>query len=321
MCIALLSTAHPHYPFILLSNRDEFLHRPTARAHWWEGSNSHVLGGRDLQRAEKGTWLGFTKQGRIAILTNFRDDGVEIRLDKSRGGIVNAYLTVPPDHIEGEDPEQFARRLMTEMGIHDVGGFSLLYGQLKPETGEGGNKSLGQLNILSNRTTDSSQLVKLLGTAGETQGLSNSHFGDRTWPKVVKGEQKLKQAIQRHVSDINVDDEQFIESLFEVLSVDTLPKKPRDEPWHEFSNQLKNSIFIPAVNDEEGIQHAAAQVNGTTPQSKLVTEGVYGTQKQTVIVVDRRGRVNYIERTLFDEQGRAVNKPEQEKRFGFSIAS
>ena len=30
MCIALLSTSHPLYPFIFLSNRDEFLNRPTA---------------------------------------------------------------------------------------------------------------------------------------------------------------------------------------------------------------------------------------------------------------------------------------------------
>lgn len=56
MCIVIVTTAHPDYPLILLNNRDEFLHRPTAPADWWDPPYDYVLGGRDLHRCEHGTW-------------------------------------------------------------------------------------------------------------------------------------------------------------------------------------------------------------------------------------------------------------------------
>ncbi|TKA39155.1 hypothetical protein B0A49_13227, partial [Cryomyces minteri] len=123
MCIALITTAHPSYPLILINNRDEYLTRPTAPAAWWDEPHSHVLGGRDLQRDVRGTWLGITKQGRVAVLTNFREEGQNPSGVRSRGGIVNAFLTTPPD--SQETTEQFAKRLVEEEGVKDVGGFSL----------------------------------------------------------------------------------------------------------------------------------------------------------------------------------------------------
>jgi uncharacterized protein with NRDE domain len=45
-------------------------HRPTQPAHFWE-DHPHVLGGRDV--LGNGTWLGITKHGRFACLTNYRE--------------------------------------------------------------------------------------------------------------------------------------------------------------------------------------------------------------------------------------------------------
>src|ERR1700753_1422475 len=130
MCIVLFSTAHPKYSLIVLNNRDEFLNRPTAVASWWDPPHSYVLGGRDLQRPERGTWLAITQQGRIAILTNFREDGDEHRnMAKSRGAIVNAYLANPPE--KNESPQGFAKRLIEDVGVGGVGGFSLIFGELQ----------------------------------------------------------------------------------------------------------------------------------------------------------------------------------------------
>jgi hypothetical protein len=47
MCTALISTAHPEYSLLLLSNRDEFLGRPTAFVQRWEAPYDQVLGGQD----------------------------------------------------------------------------------------------------------------------------------------------------------------------------------------------------------------------------------------------------------------------------------
>ncbi|GAB7323607.1 hypothetical protein MBLNU13_g07098t1 [Cladosporium sp. NU13] len=317
MCIALLSTAHPDYPLVLLSNRDEFLDRPTAPAHWWKAPQNHVLGGRDLQRPEQGTWLGLTKDGRIAILTNFRDEGKEIARDKSRGGIVSAYLSKPPSKKEPDD--EFARRLVEDVGIDDVGGFSLVFGHLQPSE----DGSLQGLSIISNRTTDPSNLTRIAESPGEVYGLSNSHFGDLTWPKIVHGEQLLRQAINASVTRED-SQEHFIESLFDVLRVDTFPKLPKGEDFLVYARQMRNSIFIPRVGgrgienessdvlrsakDDDVPGHARVEVGGGA--------GGYGTQKQTIVLVDHSGKVTFIEKTLYDQEAKATHS---EKRYEFQI--
>ncbi|GAB7361974.1 hypothetical protein MBLNU230_g2011t1 [Neophaeotheca triangularis] len=295
MCITLFTTAHPAYSLILLSNRDEFLNRPTARADWWKPPHENVLGGRDLQRTEKGTWLGITKEGRIASLTNFREEGVEISKDKSRGGIVNAYLTLPPE--TSEKPEDFAKALIEDFGIYDVGGFSLLFGRFgKAEETDG--LELRDLSVVSNRTASPEDIVKIPQPDNDIHGLSNSYYGDLSWPKIVHGEQLLKQAV--HGSVKREDGEKiFIEHLFDILSVDTMPKRQEGENWTTYARQLRNSIFIPPVGDE--------------------VSGAYGTQKQTVVLVDRMGKVTFVERTLFDENGHRIHDAEAESCFTFNI--
>ncbi|CUM68146.1 uncharacterized protein PRCAT00005863001 [Priceomyces carsonii] len=75
MCILLLTTRHPDYPLILLSNRDEFFRRPTKPAHFRElASGTKILSPLDLGRPERGTWIGVTTSGRLAVLVNYRED-------------------------------------------------------------------------------------------------------------------------------------------------------------------------------------------------------------------------------------------------------
>lgn len=332
MCILLLTTSHPKYPLILLSNRDEFLSRPTAPADWWNSPNTHILGGRDLQRKECGTWLAITKQGRIAALTNFREEGDQYKaMGKSRGGIVNAYLTGE----KGEKPEGFAERLIEEFGVTDVGGFSLLFGQLRAPDASG--KSSG-LSILSNRSASASDIVTIATEPGETHGLSNSHFGDNSWPKVVLGEKLLQEAIASDV-DHSADEDDFLESLFSILSVDKLPKRREDEDWDAYVRHMRKSILIPptgvdAATADKVATAQTSQSNGTlqaggsghdTPDHNKVEVrpeaggGGYGTQKQTVVLVDQEGRVKFVERTLYDEKGVPITKGKGDRRFEFSI--
>ena len=49
-------------------------------------------------------------------------------------------------------------------------------------------------------------------------------------------------------------------------------------------------------------------------------ESAYGTQKQTVVLVDRMGRATFIERTLYDGEGRRVlDKRDADCRYDFQI--
>ncbi|KAI4730747.1 DUF833-domain-containing protein [Aureobasidium sp. EXF-10728] len=311
MCIALLTTAHPDYPFILLNNRDEFLTRPTAKAAFWPSPNEHVLGGRDLQRPEQGTWLGLTKQGRLACLTNFRESGAQVYGTKSRGGLPKAFLTQSPQSTQSS--QEFARHMVEDVGVSDVGGFSLVFGKLSKrnicaKNGEG-------LAIISNRIEDASATTWICGKPGEIRGLSNSHYGDRTWPKVVEGEKQLHKAILEHTT-AGSSKEDLLKSFFGILSMDTLPRRKHGQDWETYVYQLRNSIFIPRIGgenlkDSSADEIAAADVGHTAKTDN----GTYGTQKQTVILVDHDGKVTYVEKTLYDEHGNSTDNDVQQYEF------
>lgn len=102
MClIAFAYKAHPRFPLIVAANRDEFLDREAAPAHFWPDSPS-ILAGRD--RRHLGTWLGITTQGRFAAITNHRDLRRAPVLGPSRGLLVrDALLGHPPADAEPLD--------------------------------------------------------------------------------------------------------------------------------------------------------------------------------------------------------------------------
>jgi len=89
MClIGFLWQPEAEQPLVVAANRDEFYARPTAPAGWWDDANT--LGGRDLQAG--GTWMGVSRQGRFAALTNYRDPRRIKPQAPSRGALVAAFL-------------------------------------------------------------------------------------------------------------------------------------------------------------------------------------------------------------------------------------
>ena len=99
MCLVLL--AHgvvPGVPLVLAANRDEYFARPSAPASWWSSGGVTIFGGRDLDKG--GTWLGLTRGGRWAVVTNVRDGANPPRPGLgSRGWLVRdalASLALPP---------------------------------------------------------------------------------------------------------------------------------------------------------------------------------------------------------------------------------
>ena len=80
----------PGLPLIAAANRDEFYERPAQPAGWWD-DHPDVYAGRDLRGG--GSWMGITRGGHFAAVTNVRAPA-EHRADApSRGALVADYLT------------------------------------------------------------------------------------------------------------------------------------------------------------------------------------------------------------------------------------
>jgi uncharacterized protein with NRDE domain len=91
MCVVALGlNAHPKYRIVLAANRDEFHARPAAPMARWDGEDSHIIAGRDLQSG--GTWLGVSEKGHVAVITNIRSDAPPDPGKASRGDLVADYL-------------------------------------------------------------------------------------------------------------------------------------------------------------------------------------------------------------------------------------
>ncbi|KAL8790789.1 MAG: hypothetical protein Q9213_000413 [Squamulea squamosa] len=318
MCIALFSTAHPDYALILINNRDEYLKRPTSPAQWWPSPNDHILGGRDLLRPVQGTWLGITKQGRLAVLTNFREEGLLTQEARSRGALVNAFLM--QDRYSDEDTASFAQNLVESEGLAGVGGFSLVCGKIgKP------------LAVISNRTPSVEGLAWIAKERGETVGLSNTTFVDRSWPKVTSGETLMNSAIERSVQRQH-DKETLVGEMMELLSTDTLARRKQGESWKSYMREIPKTIFIPVVGGEgmeqthadelaAGNSDIKAQVQHHVDQTQAQEglSGLYGTQKQTVVLIDHQGHVTFVERTLYDAATQPIQGAERDRWFEFDI--
>lgn len=325
MCIALFTTAHPAYSLIILDNRDEYILRPTSRPHWWTHptTGEQILSSRDLHRAEKGTWLGITKTGNFAVLTNYREsaaDDVDQNISglRSRGKVVNAWLGGLADDgiVSG------VHKLVENDGVKGVGGFSITCGKLR-------RKNQGTA-VVSNRAGNADDVPIVGKDRGETWALSNTTFNNpKEWPKTQKGRHLLEQTVDNAVSaDLNQD--QLIDSLFGILDDDTLPRLSSDATMADYMTQLRNSILIPLVGKEvhqkqwedamargKGVWNPADQDTFVPEDNADASEqrppfntGMYGTQRQTIVLVDLDGNVTYVERALYDPNGNRLEKGE-----------
>lgn len=172
MClIAFAWNAHPDFRLIIGANRDEWHERPTAAAAWWR-DQPEILAGRDLKAG--GTWMGVTRNGRFAAVTNFRDPGDKRSTARSRGELVTRFLT---GH---STPQSFLPVIKRE--AHEYNGFNLVVGD---------GSSLG---YFSSRREE----VEILPRG--VYALSN-HTLNEPWPKVSTAKSALEAALQAKMSE------------------------------------------------------------------------------------------------------------------------
>ena len=139
------------------ANRDEFFNRPSRIAHYWD-DEPDIFAGRDLKAF--GTWLGVSRHGRFAAITNWTEQPNASSTRRSRGEITGNFLTSDlsasefVDVIEGSNYQ----------------GFNLIVFDTE------------QLVYYSNRTKEKKALE-----AG-VYGITNTRLGGE-WKKAIVGSQ------------------------------------------------------------------------------------------------------------------------------------
>lgn len=182
MCLILIAhKVHPGYPLVIAANRDETYARPTAPAAFWD-DHPQIYGGRDLRQG--GTWLGITREGRIAAVTNFRDGYAVKNSTRSRGELVGNFLR------SSQQAAEYVRRVSREALAYN--GFNLIAGDLD------------ELYYVSNRGSD------VAAIAPGIHGLSN-HLLNTPWPKVERGK-KILADLLRH------ETQELVDGLFAMLA-------------------------------------------------------------------------------------------------------
>jgi len=246
MCLIILAKKyHKHYPFIFAANRDEFYERPSAKAGFWN-DNSQMLAGKDLK--EGGTWLGVTKKGKFAAITNYRDPSAFKSNALSRGGLVSRYIS--GKQKAGNYLEEISRE------TDKYNGFNLILGKGS------------DLFVFSNR--------------GEKQklkpgiyGLSN-HLLNTPWPKVSRGKRILKAALDKKGAELE-------EALFDLLADRHIPpdsKLPATGIGLEWERVL-SSIFI--TSPDYGTRSSTILLIGKNNRVKFVEKVFDGNPEPWVI--------------------------------------
>jgi uncharacterized protein with NRDE domain len=175
MCLAVFAwQAHPEYPLVLASNRDEFYSRGTRPAAWW-GQSVSLLAGRDEEAG--GSWLGINRRGRFALLTNVRTPSERNPHAPSRGHLVVAVLQAP--EAAGT---WLARQTARAQAFN---GFNLLVGDVRPAG--------GLLHYFSNRSGEALRTLE-----PGVYGLSNALL-DTPWPKLTRSVARFAWSIARRV--------------------------------------------------------------------------------------------------------------------------
>ncbi|OCA84445.1 hypothetical protein A8F94_17250 [Bacillus sp. FJAT-27225] len=177
MCLILFAyKVHPRYPLIVAANRDESYERPTSPAHFWEDEPA-ILAGRDLEKM--GTWMGVTKFGRFAALTNFRDPKEMQATGKlSRGELV-------ADFLRGKaTPEEYMNAAAQKGSLYP--GFNFLAGD---------QSSLYYFSNIEGVVRE---------VAPGIHGVSN-HLLNTSWPKVERGKRGLEQLIHKEDATLKTD--------------------------------------------------------------------------------------------------------------------
>lgn len=235
MCLAnLVLNTEPERPdlpwsWIVIANRDELHARPSRDMQPWP-DQPDILGGQDLEAG--GTWLAVHRDGRLGLLTNYREPGKKMADAPSRGHLVEGYLT------QKGSAGQYLQGI--EKNAYLYNGFNLLLGD--PATGWW---------HASNRTTPFAREIRhndhassVVRNGIEIIGLSNAVLGT-PWPKLLRTTAGVFAALQ---SGSGQDLTALMHSLVRVFQ-DRTPADDSELPQTGLSLERERLVSAPFILD------------------------------------------------------------------------
>ena len=275
MCLILFAhQAHRRYPLILAANRDEAYARPAAPAAFWD-DHPHIYGGRDLEKG--GTWLGLTRCGRMAAVTNYRNRNAGRTAPLSRGALVSGFLT------SDSDTETYLERVKAQGGQYN--GFILIAGDLEA------------LYWLSNRGPGVARIPP------GVHGLSN-HLLNTPWPKIKRSKQAMEAlllSIEEMPDNAHPSSPTLLpggEGRF-AAQMDCHPfmQNSISAGEAELAAKLFELLSDRSEAPDDELPDTGVGLQRERELSPIFINGDrYGTRASTVMLVDKDGDVLYIER-------------------------
>lgn len=261
MCLVLLAHhIREDLPLLLLCNRDEFFDRSTAPLRWWVESPD-ILAGRDQRFG--GTWLAVKRDGRFALLTNFRNalavnaqPGVLPQQEKtpielSRGDLVVSFLK-----WQGETARFLEKLSHTRQQYKP---FNLIFGS-----------AWGEIFFFSSEENSSRLLSQNI------YGLSNASL-DTPWPKVTKSKEQFRKLLKSP----RIDQEALFEMMKneQTASDESLPKTGVPLEWE----RALSPIFIRAKSMNYGTRSTSLVLFEKNRRIRFI-EKSYGQDEKAPIV-------------------------------------
>ncbi|XP_048412281.1 transport and Golgi organization protein 2 homolog isoform X3 [Stegostoma tigrinum] len=221
---------------------------------------------------EGGTWLGISKKGKFAALTNYLQPVISLNA-QGRGRLVTDFLTEEVDGLT------YLNKVSSEGHLYN--GFNLITAEFNHRL----LKKIGKVLETLRKSCDikgdtmcyygnkSGQEPKTLEPG--IYGLSNSLL-DTPWKKLVHGKKLFTDTIKQ---SNELSQENLVQELINVLNNDEfqLPAPDIEEQGQDFIRPILKEI-----------------------SALFVRTSSYGTRTNTVILVDAKGHVTFTERTMLN---------------------
>jgi uncharacterized protein with NRDE domain len=232
--------------------------------------------GRDLQR--HGTWLGVTKKGRFAAVTNYRVAFAEVNTNKkSRGALIPSFL-----QSESSAEEWMKREVLDHAEDYDY--FNIIVRDEK-----------GQMVYYCNKNKEHNVLEP-----GKVYAVSNRLL-DTEWPKVVNGKQQLQEVL----------DELMGKAEKEVEHETAEEKREQtEEGMRDLSEELHENLFKilkdHTVYPDDQLPDTGVGIEWERLLCPIfVNSDTYGTRASTLILIDSEDKMTFVERSRTpDKEGK-----------------